>query len=99
MVETVEWPSMKTTDSRLQDLRDQIAEAQARSPRFYGPALKRDIVAYAAERRALGATIRQLATELGLSYEGLRVWLSHARLRQESGRIPFKRYGRRAREE
>jgi transposase-like protein len=97
VVETVEWPSMKTTDSRLQDLRDQIAEAQARSPRFYGPELKRNIVAYAEERRARGATIRQLATELGLSYGGLCAWLRHARSRQASKRIPFERYGRRAR--
>ena len=98
-METVEWPSMKTTDSRLQDLRDRIAQAQARLPRFYGPALKRDIVAYVAERRARGATIRQLAAELGLSYGGLCAWSRQARWWQENGRSPFKRYGRRARDD
>jgi transposase-like protein len=90
---------MKTTDLRLYDLQKRIAQAQAQPRRVYGAALKRKIVAYAAERQADGATIRQLATELGLSYGGLRTWLSHARLRQKRGRIPFKRYGRRGRKE
>jgi transposase-like protein len=88
---------MKTTDLRLYALRKRIIQAQARTPRFYGAELKRKIVAYAAERQADGATIRQLATELGLSYGGLRTWLSHAQLRLKRGRIPFKSYRRRGR--
>jgi transposase-like protein len=83
---------MKATNSQLRNLQGQIAQAQEQPRRVYGAALKRRIVAYAEARQVQGATIRQIATDLGLSRGVLRRWLSHARLRKERGRIPFKRY-------
>lgn len=58
---------------------------------LYGPQLKRDIVAYTAARQSQKATVREIATELGLSYRALLAWTRRAKLQQEAGKIPFER--------
>jgi transposase-like protein len=60
-----------------------------RGGRRYGADLKRAVVEHAFARQGEGATIREIAEELGLSAVLLGKWLRHARLRLKSGRVPF----------
>ena len=57
--------------------------------RRYGADLKRAVVEHAFARQGEGATIREIAGELGLSAGLLGKWLRDARLRLEKGRVPF----------
>lgn len=85
-------------DSRRQQLRERIAETQRQQPpgpaRRYSTELKREVVAYALERWAEGATQKEIAAELGLSMTVLGKWFRHARRRQQAGREPFARVER-----
>ena len=78
--------------SAREQLRARIAEVlkQEAHKRRYGNELKRAIVDYAFARQDEGATIGQMAAELGLSAWLLGKWLRHARLRLEKGKIPFE---------
>lgn len=58
---------------------------------LYGPQLKREIVAYTAARQSQKAKLREIATELGVSYRVLVAWMRRAKLQQEAGKIPFER--------
>jgi transposase-like protein len=66
------------------------APTQRLGRRRYGAELKRAVVEYAFVRKGEGATIREVAEELGLSAGILGRWLRRARLRLKRGRAPFE---------
>jgi hypothetical protein len=82
---------MKNKDSRRQELREQIAHAQAQPRCLYGPELKREIIEYTTALQSQGATRREIAADLGLSYKQLCLWIRHAKRRQDTGKLPFER--------
>jgi transposase-like protein len=75
-----------------EDLRARIVAAPNQGPgrRRYGAELKRAVVEHVFARQGEGATIREIAEELGLSAGLLYKWLHGARLERENGKVPFE---------
>jgi transposase-like protein len=55
----------------------------------YGDELKRDVTEYGRERQREGATIVEIAKELGLSAETLQKWMKWAKTVIAAGKVPF----------
>jgi transposase-like protein len=72
-----------------EDLRARIVAAPKQGPgrRRYGAELKRAVVEHVFARLGEGATIREIAEELGLSAGLVYKWLPDARLERENGKV------------
>lgn len=56
----------------------------------YGDELKRDVTEYGRERQREGASIVEIAKELGLSAETLQKWMKWAKVVIAAGKVPFE---------
>jgi transposase-like protein len=78
--------------SRREELarRVQAAPRTSWGARRYGGELKREVTEYGRERQREGATIKEIAGELGLSTDSLRKWMRWATVLIEAGKLPFE---------
>lgn len=83
--------------SRREELERRVQAAPRTSwgARRYGAELKREVTEYGRERQREGATIREIAGELGLSVDALRKWMRWARRLIAAGKVPFEHSRRR----
>jgi transposase-like protein len=85
---------MKTRREEL-ERRVQAAPKTSWGARRYGAELKREVTEYGRERQRGGATIAEIAGELGLSADSLRKWMRWAMVLIEAGKVPFEHSRRR----
>lgn len=78
-------------ESRREELKRRAQEAPKtpRGARRYGDELKRDVTEYGRERQKEGASIVEIAKELGLSAETLQKWMKWAKAVIAAGKVPF----------
>jgi transposase-like protein len=79
-------------ESRREELKRRVQEAP-KTPwgaLRYGDELKRDVTEYGRERQKEGATIVEIAKELGLSAETLQKWMKWAKVVIAAGKVPFE---------
>lgn len=78
-------------ESRREELKRRVQGAP-KTPwgaRRYGDELKREVTEYGRERQKEGATIVEIAKELGLSAETLQKWMKWAKVLIAAGKVPF----------
>lgn len=85
-------------ESRREELkrRAQAAPRMSSGQRRYNAEFKRDVTEYGRERQREGATLREIAEELGLSAGLFMRWMRWAKLQREAGKIPFEPRRRRS---
>lgn len=85
-------------EARREELKRRIQEAN-KNPWIagrYDGALKRAVTEYGRERQKEGATVAEIARELGLGARTCERWLRRARLQINAGKTPFEPRRRRA---
>lgn len=80
---------MKTRRGELKR-RVQAAPKTPWGARRYGAELKREVTEYGRERQREGATVAEIAEELGLPAESLKKWMRWAKVLIEAGKVPFE---------
>lgn len=79
-------------ESRREELKRRVRTAP-KTPwgaRRYGAELKKEVTEYGRERQREGASIVEIAKELGLPADSLRKWMRWAKVLIDAGKVPFE---------